>query len=132
MKKYLYPTLQIVCNLTSDFDSKFEGLFLLFEVIWTQLFGAGVGSVEPSDAQTVSHSETTTWSPHSAEGGWIAAGGFHVHHSSSHTLSRDRESTRRSLAAQHVSFAFGSTHAILPLVSLFLIKDRQDTPETRS
>lgn len=76
--------------------------------------------------------ETTTPSPHSAEGGCVVAGGFHIHQSSSYTLSCDRVSVWRSLAAQHVSFALGSTHAILPLVSLFLIKDRQDTPETCS
>lgn len=92
--------------------------------------------MQPADAQTVSHGsagrETTAPSPHSAEGGCIAAGGFHIQHSWLYTLSCDRESTLRSLAAQHVSFALGSTHAILPLVSLFLIKGRQDSPETRS
>lgn len=98
-------------------------------MIWTQLFRERVSSVEPADAQTVSHSSAVPGArrPHRPLTARKVVVLLQVDFTSTthrHTHSRDHESTRRSLTAQHVSYALGSTHAILPLVSLFLIKDR--------
>lgn len=132
----LYLIMQTVSNITTGLWVKIRGNFpLISSELDSIIQRRSVWACRCSDCESqLCHAgrETTTPAPHSAEGACIGAGGFHIHHPSTYTLSRDRESTRRSLAAQHVSFALGTAHAILPLVSLFLIKDRRDTPETRS
>lgn len=116
----------------------FEGLFIASEAIWTQLLRERASSEEPADTQTVSHSSAGPGGrrpQHPLTGRKVdvllQVDFTATTHRRAH--SRVTASLRGGVSLLSMfSFALGSTHAILPLVSLFLIKDRQDTPETRS
>lgn len=87
--------------------------FLLLQLVWSQLEKESCSLCWWPDGESA-HWRSRKWEDE-GDHRWI----LHPH-------------SRMSLTTQHVSSPPEQMHAILPLVSLSVIKDRQDTSDTRS